>query len=406
MKKILFLSIAWLCITRSAMAISLPEYAYGKPIIFNTQNNSDRWETIVRNADISTYPKSANPWRVFITNEKAVAYESATSSQVINQDIHFMEDFFVADVQGKRLLLFYFEGGRKELMNNNLEIPYEIRNRSSKLYKRGRVDGYLGWVNIDDLLLWTQCPYTSDGIYTKVAIAKDLDYANSGTINMMPEMFLDKGCTVHASNPMYVSALEFYFVLKRDDSGNVLVYKNDRMEEKMHNQRIGWLQSGQFIDWNTRICWEPAYASYDNHPINDYAYTFQTDDAAANYNLKKKRSSTPLNDKRKSTQTVPRSPVLEYENSVALLSVLSNANGEDLGEDIEQMITNWDLLRKSMAQVNVVFVMDATASMKKCFPAMSKAVKNIANSDYFGGQQNIRFGVVAFRNYKDKNSSA
>lgn len=401
MKKYLFLTVLWLLVARNAAAFNMPDRAYAKPRVFDEVNSSPKWEKYLEN-DISTYPKGDNPWRVFITDENAVAYTSSTSSAILTSDIHFMESFYVADVKDRRLLLFYCDQKEQLTATDSLVIPVRIRNTPSKLGKV-RTDGYIGWVDIDNLLLWNICPYTTRGIFDKVAIAKDIDNATSGTIHTMPEMFIDKHCTVHSTSNMYVDAMDFYFVLKRDASGNVLVYKNYEIKDRMENERIGWLELGQFIDWNTRICWEPAFAQYDSHPINDYAYTFRSPDDAGNYDLTKKRSSTPLGEERKSTQILPRSPVLEYEDGVALLSVLSNAKGEDLSADVEKIINDLATLENSLAQVNVVFVMDATSSMKKCFPAMSKAVRNITKSDYYrDSRTDVRFGVVAYRNYKDK----
>lgn len=404
MKKNVFLTILCLLVAHHAAAFDMPDRAYPKPKVFDELNSSQKWEMYLEN-DISVYLKGNNPWRVFITDENAVAYTSSSSSDVLTADIHFMESFYVADVKDRRLLLFYCDQREYITATDSLIIPVKIRNTPSKLGRKGvRENGYVGWVDIDDLLLWDICPYTSRGIFDKVAIAKDIDNATSGTIHTMPEMFIDKHCTVHSTSNMYVDALDFYFVLKRDASGNVLVYKNYEMKERMENERIGWLELGQFIDWNTRICWEPAFSEYDSHPINDYAYTFRSPEDAGNYDLTKKRSSTPLGKERKSTQILPRSPVLEYEDGVALLSVLSNAKGEDLSTDVEKIINDLATLENSLAQVNVVFVMDATSSMKKCFPAMSKAVRNITKSDYDGerSRTDVRFGVVAYRNYKDK----
>lgn len=368
-------------------AISFPSEAMGRPRIFDQMDKSYRWEDVAKNRNFSDL--TDNAWTVYVINEGCKAYETPSSSgREVPCDLRFMEDCYVADISGDYALLFYYDKRLKRL-----EIPAEATKKVSTPTSHGRKNGYVGWVHLNDLLLWNVCPQTKDGIFKKIAVVKDVDALTQTNVNSLPELFVNSKCNKSASNPNYVNALDFYYAFQKNEEGNVLVYRNYQLEGNMRFDVAGWLEYGQYIDWNTRICWEPAF----DGAINDYAYTFKSEDAAYDYDLSEKRSSTALSNKRKGP-TLPRSPILSFENQVAKLSVLASATNVDV--DIERTIKEIEKLERSMSQINVVFVMDATNSMRSCFSAMSKAVLDITKYKYLNN--NVRFGVVVYRNYADE----
>ena len=368
-----------------------PTKALGRPKCFEQNySKSYDWENILVSHNFGEYTN--NPWIVYICNQDAKVYEAPNGSREINHDILFMEDFYVAALQGDYALLFYSDsklGGE-----DGLEIPNIIAKRKSTLNHRRRTDGYIGWVNIDDLLLWNLSPKTEDGIFQKITVVKDVNIASD--FNSMPQLYQDANCT-KALN-MHINALDFYFTLKKSNTGNALVYVNYQLEGRMVGKKVGWVKAGEYIDWNTRICWEPAFGD----GINDYAYTFNSERSLINRVMNDKASTARLTGQRFDTQYEPRSPVVNYDpsSSIAFLSVLANRNAED-NSHIERQ-RQLDIMKKSLSQINVVFVMDATNSMKSCFNAMSKAVQQIAEYRY---NSNVRFGAVVYRNYDDAPNS-
>lgn len=365
-----------------------PEKALGRPKCFEQNYSmSFDWEYIVSTRNFGEHTN--NPWIVYACNDGICAYESPTSnSTVLTDEIYFMEDFYVADLKGDYALLFYCDsklGGE-----DGLEIPGNIARKKSSLTNRRRTDGHIGWVHLDNLLLWSIAPKTPDGIFHKITVVKDVNVASD--FSSMPQLYKDADCTNRTN--MYINALDFYFTLKKSNTGNALVYVNYKLEGRMVGKKVGWIKAGEYIDWNTRICWEPAFGE----EINDCAYTFNSERSLIQRNMNDKASTARLTGERFSTQYEPRSPVVNYDpsNAVAFLSVLANRNGDnDKYIEIQRQL---DIMKRSLSHINVVFVMDATNSMKSCFNAMSKAVQQIAEYRY---NSNVRFGAVVYRNYDD-----
>lgn len=385
------ISCVCVCCAGTAYALTLPSQAMGRPKIFDQVDKSYHWDQMVKNRDFSSLTNNA--WTVYVVNDGCKAYDSPSkSAKEISANLHFMEDFFVASISGDFALLFYYD---KRL--DGLTIPVEATRQVSQFTAHGRRNGYVGWVSIDDLLLWTMCPQTKDGIFKKIAVVKDINALTHSNVNTNPELFVDAQCSKSASSPNYVNALDFYFAFKKDDVGNVLVYKNYQFEGDMRYQIVGWLKYGEYIDWNTRICWEPAF----DGSINDFAYSFASNAAAYDYDLSQIRSKSALSNQRKSPN-IPRSPVLTYNKQVAQLSVLATTSGST-DVDYDKVIREIETLKQSLSKINVVFVMDATNSMRSCFSAMSKAVQNISEYKYLN--DDVRFGVVVYRNYADEKNN-
>ena len=394
--KTVFLSFLLVCST--SFLYSIPNYpatAYGQPECFlQSYSESYNWEEMAKSREFIRGAKSSNPWIVYACEEGLTAYERpSVSSTICVNDIHLMEDFYVADISGDFALLFYYDSHL-----DGLNIPKEISRKKSTFTHRRRTNGYVGWVEIDKLLLWSIAPRTEDGIFKKVAIVKNVNATVD--FNAVPELFDNEACIYRSGQHQYVNAMDFYFTLKKSDNDNALIYQNYQLDGRMVGAKVGWIKSGEYIDWNTRICWEPAFGT---DGINDNAYTFATERDARNKNMSNKVSSARLSAKRYNTQFEPRSPVIEYNpnTSTAFLSVIANKNKNNSGS-VGDVMETINMLEKALSTINIVFVMDATNSMKSCFDAMSNAVKQISKYNYANTDKTtVKFGAVVYRNYKD-----
>lgn len=370
------------------LALNMPTVAKGKPKIFDDVRLSYSWENRSRSRDWGEF--SSKVWHIYVADDKTIAYDSPEASSQLMK-LEFMEDFYVADLKGDYALLFY----SNEVLKG-LSIPATCNKKSVKDVNGRRSNGYVGWVNVDNLLLWTVCPRTKDGVYKKVAVVKDVDHIRPENVDKVPCLYKDEACKV--SSEMYVSNFDFYFLYKKSKNGNVLVYVNYETDEKMLREKVGWIEYGEYIPWDTRVCWEIAFDEGDGNSLNDTARTFVSDDAALDCDISHQISRAVITKERKKP-IFPRSPILNYNsrNFVAQMAVIGNTNGGMSDEDRAKL----DSLKESLSNINVVFVMDATLSMENSFTEMSRAVEKIfeyRNKDKY----TIKYGVVAYRNYKDE----
>lgn len=378
-------------------AIQLPQYALGQPEIFAKNQQGWNWKQIVKNKAWGR--SSRNVWPVYVLNEGTLAYDASSSGNVV-QRLKFMEDFFVAEIQGDRALIFY-----SDTKIHGLEIPEEIRTKKSIFdrFSKLRQSGYVGWVDLENLLLWDVCPMNKFNIFQRVVVVKNMRTITKENVKKIPGLYKSAACEESTFTGKYINALHFYYAFYKDDeTGNMLVTTDYKMGNKMVNAEVGWIESSEYVEWNTRVCWELAFEG----GINDRAYSFKDLKSVdyANFNRKRLSSNTPLVKNRRSAPEVMRSMVLEYDDdeNVAKLAVIGNVSVDgntkentERSAEVENELQTW-IEQKS--NINVVFVLDATSSMDKCFSAMRKAIIRISEYRYL---ERVKFGVVIYRNYAD-----
>lgn len=378
-------------------AIKLPEKALGKPRVFTDKWRSDTWDEVAAKRSWGN-DFTSNPWLVHVANNGAVAYESPSSSSKQLMALDFMDDLYVAQHSGDFVLVFY-----SPVRMNSLDIPASCRKQCVKNRKGYLEEGWVGWVNVDDLLLWSDCPRTKDGVYKKIAVVKNIDNENMSKESMQSAPILYNRESCSGDSVGGCSEFEFYFWYKKSNNGSAaLVYKHYRTEDVMKGEKIGWIDNSEYIQWNTRICWEVAFDEGDNEKLNDTARTFQEEKYACVYDISKQRTGTKIDLLRKDPK-IPRSPILNYnkDNGVAHMSVIGNSKGSGLTEEkrlwIYEQIAKYE---KALSSINIVFVMDATRSMERTFSEMRKALTKV--SEYRHGNLTIKYGCVAFRNFEDE----
>lgn len=396
MQRSILLFIVLSLISITVHAIELPEKAIGKPTIFKSAKQGYRWEEMAKDRNFGEYTN--DPWTVYVSCNDAVAYSEASSGSDIVQSLKFMEDFNVAAIKGDYMLLYYTSTSG----DKSLDIPRKVKKTKSTINRNGiREDGYVGWVKIDDLLLWNECPMTKDGIYEKVCVVKDVEHLNPGNVNKSPRLYGDQNC--NGSYIYSVNANDFYFCYKKGRGNNALICVDNKMRGNMTSTKAGWIERDEYIPWNTRICWEPAFDRRDNG-INNMAYSYQNEFSAQNFNNSDIIAKVQLTSRRQDP-SMARSAILGYSSFTAQMAVIGTP-GKSTPYDpakTAEILNKIEALKNSMSRINVVFVMDGSNSMKECFSSMSNAVKEISKYRYFDDDR-MHFGAVVFRNYKDEAS--
>ena len=397
-KKLLLIVLVLFLFVGELLAIKMPEKAQGMPKVFDDETKSYTWESIAEKRNWGDF--SNNPWLVYVVNDGTIAYDSTSSASRQLMNLDFMEDYYVAQLSGDYALLFYLKGRM-----NGLDIPSSCGKQCVKNAKGYRNDGYVGWVKIDDLLLWHKCPRTKEGVYKKIAIVKNIDDPNMSKerLNSVPILYNTESCSSDTVGK--VGAYEFYFLFKNSKTENAaLVYQQYKINESspMTGEKIGWIAGLEYIPWNTRICWEVAFDDGDNEKLNDSARTFVDDESAFKYDIRKQRTGTKITGIRKDPK-IPRSPILDYdyENGVSQMSVIASSGRNGYSDEENLKIhKKIEELEKSLSSINIVFVMDATRSMERSFYEMRKALKEVSMERY-NNKLTIKYGAVLFRNYED-----
>lgn len=224
---------------------------------------------------------------------------------------------------------------------------------------------------------------------------------------------------------------KFLFILKQTPNGYLLSNTDNLLKDvkRSHINIRGWLPSGKITLWEHRVCLEPntetsvvdKHEGKDFHVIDDennfdkYLQSGQLESekwSIRKINLEYER---PL-------AHVMRMPIIsgwsnETENNKKIAAIAQmiaqededepgSAKIENKGDDIATTKTQLSKMENLAKQINILFVIDGTASLRKYGPAASNAVSEFMKtmrSDLSGN--NFRFALGVYRHYIDSDNS-
>jgi hypothetical protein len=373
--------------------LSLPERAMGIPKVFLDEEESWNWAEIAKDR---RWGESSNQfWRVYVDREGVKAYESPRSTSRVVKKLSFMnsEDVFYVAQEQNGYVLLYLEKDQQQ----NLEISDKAKA--------------IGWVSVDELLLWSTCPRTISQIYQKAVILKDPEeIQNKKDLNEVSPEF-SKSPHEMISTKRRATDLEFYFVFKMVD-GAALLLEDNKITNSLSSTKKGWMKKGLYTLWNDRLCYEPNFGE-EVEGATAAIFTYRTDavrfKSTGNANeFDSLLFNEKLSTKRWSPKKV-RFPVIDidqgsYISRVGTISSLgssSSPTSPDDNEEWEKLTQKINEIETKLRKTNVVFVMDGTSSMKKYYQPMAKALEQAMQQNEMQGA-NMHFGAVVYRNYADE----
>lgn len=267
----------------------------------------------------------------------------------------------------------------------------------------------MGWVKMDNLLLWENCPTNDLGIYHKALIVANVEgWSKAGNTNYDKSYknFVNKDGEEKVKTDM-----TFYFVMK-EVGDYVLLAKSSKMSKGANDQHLyAWVSKNTYVPWDQRTClegnWDPAVAdNLKGEKVGVYKdgkkgteitlgrENGATHNPATKYRFPKKRLRFPLlnisDTKYELTAfATPDGKASEFAEDEAEVDAASKA--EEVKENMLEE-TN---------KINLIVVIDGTSSMENYYKPMQDAIQKAYET--FGSQNGVKVkaGVVIYRDYAD-----
>lgn len=353
-------------------------------------------QNIVKECDVIQLVKSGNwgqnkrpnnpkHWVVYSDRDNNVTYHKPSSSATAIDKLKFNEKVRIANIKNGYALV-YTEPKEGELYP---DISGTAKSR--------------GWIPMENLLLWQSCPANDRGIYPKGLLVTNFDEAEQSKVDL----------GIRYSNPQSKSQIgnikpdmTSYFVMKKDPkSGLVLLAKQAKMDGASDQILYGWVNEDLITLWNERIClepnWDPDDVSFFNNHSNNYH--FYSDASLLNpiatyrYGEKNYEDKNPTSWFRMDPWKLrfPLLPNNELNNNIYKCVTFIDQFEPDLGIAIglENKI-------KLSENVNLIFVVDGTSSMRPYYVSLKNTIQESAN--YFDKQKfNVKVSVVIYKGYND-----
>ncbi len=386
-KNILFITFLLGCVLTMAAQEQLPKkVAVGKPEILKPKSGGTYKKTDLDNefkpgSKWGTKKTVNEFWQVRSDRDRNPVYADATRSRKLNRTLAFGDQVVIAEVKGDMALVY-----EDRKIEHYPDIPSYAK--------------YIGWVPMDNLLLWDACPTDQRGVQYKALIAINVIKLHSnnglkGNLYRSPEDNVD---------PQDLAMdMEFYFIMKESRNGKrVLLCRNPTV---YGNNLYGWIDEQFFSRWNQRACLEPNWdAQYvENHKGQEVG-VFADPNFTSGNKVTRWEFGTSNNDKnawykyRMNPQQL-RFPIIErveeQANRIHCTSFAKNNGEANYTSDMDKANKEVNNTRKMRGQMNIIFLVEATTEMREIFPAIKASLVKCGSFKENGPQ--VKVGAVLYR---------
>lgn len=330
-------------------------------------------------------------WNVWSDRSNNQTYNGPSESSGECEKLKFNQSLRIAKIEKGYALVY------EEPMNG---MTYPVISQQARC---------MGWVKMENLLLWENCPTNDLGIYHKALIVANVEgWSKAGNLNYDKSY---KNPVTKDGQENVKTDMTFYFVMK-EMGEYVLLARSSKMSKGSTDQHLyAWVNKNTFVPWDQRTClegnWSPAVAdNLKGEKVGVYKGEKKgteitlgrengaTTNPATKYRFPKKRLRFPLlnitNTKYELTAfATPDGKASEFVEDEAELDQASKA---------EQVKEN---LMEENNKINLIVVIDGTSSMGNYYKPMQDAIQKAYET--FGHQNGVKVkaGAVIYRDYAD-----
>ena len=362
--------------------ITMPEYIADTDKVQPDWTKSQKWQDwVVSKINRNDFGKpNQMVWPVYSDRANNETYKEPNAFSGIHSRLEFMEKLKVAEVK------------------QGFALVYKTDEKSLDISTTAECKG---WISVKNLLLWEECLRTRNKIYEKALIVHN-PMKHGSPAEKNPPFYMEPDKNAETNPNQRAKDLEIYFVMKTVDVGNTKYYLlSTNMVIKDKTQTVyGWMPGEYITEWNQRLLLEPTYASkavdyYKSKNINPSVFDYNDQDGARQlwtneamgnpfwqyYDFSYKRMH----------EHITRFPIIskasgDIHQVAAISSLSSHKSDPELLKEMEQ-------LKQAKDNINVIFVVDATSSMKPYFQSVANALSEMMKKE---STYPMKTGVVLY----------
>lgn len=379
----------------ATQAQRLTEVKVGRPDVFSSYYQSNINIVDDFKSDKIKFEKKAPYWIVYsdrINNTTYLTPEEGSRNEATKLD--YMQPVTVAEVRGEWLHIY-----------NEKYVQ--------KFPKLSNQYDDLGWIKADKLLLSQYALLDKSSTTRKGMVLLTVNQINDQTKRDEYNRFYSSPIIDPRFKAGYARTFEIYFILKETKNA-MLLSKSDKIsgtKEDLQPVVLGWMPNENVTQWNHRVCleknWEQdAFTEYANKEIPIYEKSEQLEKYLSGFNSKVGLIDTKKLKGKRDNGYDMRSPVLENKESIKKIGTIGKIPGQDVPTNYSILKQKLNELKNRTENINVLFAIDGTQSMKNYFPAVANSISNSINRlKAEHSKNNIKFGVVIYRDYCDGNDA-
>jgi hypothetical protein len=330
--------------------------------------------------------RSQRYWIVYSDRDDNSFYANHHSNSKNNKNASFMQGFYVKNTNGSWL----------HLVDVIDEVDY-------------------GWMHSKNLLLSLYSLKTEGDIQKgtvsiprKAVILTSIDEArNIGGVLKTQKRYYSNPSRAKKYEEGFPKSFQPLFVFKETGT-SVLLGGSDVLDgsaETNKSKIYGWINVADKTDWDTRVALENAQSleadqEYSSSQLNGYI-TLNEIKTCVEDNLCDSKKSIAQFSVGPTRNNVMRRPVISNidENIKKVISVAKDNKDNKV---YESLLTE---ARKLQSNVNIVFVLDATSSMRPYYKSIANSLEKVIDNNQKIIKSNLKLGVVVYRDYADGKSA-
>tara|TARA_B110000971_G_scaffold221937_1_gene271663 strand:+ start:3372 stop:5780 length:2409 start_codon:yes stop_codon:yes gene_type:complete len=336
------------------------------------------------------------PWIIYSDRKNNETMESPNSRRLFGRKLDFMQPLVVKEIEGTWLHVY---------------IPFETINGRSN---NEPVDA--GWINVGNTIVSRYPVLTDQGASKKAMVLLSLEEGvlDRGRIDSVIYNLYNSPTGLEQYELGTSGIFKIYYILK-ESSRMELLTKTDKLGtnlEALQENVAGWMLTKNTTSWNSRLCLEPAFGPEVSNFNHKSAEVYKSRNSLMAW----KNSSWLNTDGRvksfdlSGTMMDPilmRLPILSTPednlSKTTRVATVGNVAGESISDsDKIKWKTEFNSLIKRQRNVNVVFVVDGTTSMKKYMKSIIESIQRIVDQNIDSGiNSKLKFGGVVYRDYLD-----
>jgi len=366
----------------SQCKVSLPEYIANTNKVQPDWSKSQKWQDwAVTKIKRNDFGKPITVvWKVYSDRTNNKTYKEPNVFSGVHSMLKFMEQLKVAEVKQGFALVYQSD-------YSDMEIHPTAECK--------------GWIPVDNLLLWEECPQTHSKIYQKALVVHD-PIKHGSIAEKNPPFYMEPDKNAGTNPNQKAKDLEIYFVMKTTDVGNTKYYLLSRgMLIGNNTQTVyGWMPGEYITEWNQRLLVEPAYASktveyYRSKNVFPTIFS-EMEDARKLWTNEALNNPLWLYSDFRNTrmhQYAMRNPILtQGEIAADIYSVASISSMASQKIDFD-LLKKMEELKQAKDNINVIFVIDATSSMKTYFQSVANVLSEMMKKE---SRYPMKTGVVLY----------
>jgi len=319
-------------------------------------------------------------WRVYSDRNHNALYADARLISKLPTMLAFGQPVVIAEVRGDAALVY-----EDPKMEHFPTIPSYAKS--------------LGWISLENLLLWDKCPTDERGVQYKALIAININKTAgkefTGKYYMSPTSM---------QNPKDLQMdMNFYFIMKETaDGSRVLLCRNPSI---FGNNLHGWVDDNAFSRWDQRACLEPNWdIQYANSHKGQSVGVYATSQLVAGDKVTSWEFGRSNGDKDRWNiyRMVPeqlRFPIVERvredANWIHCTAYADRHGRANFGSGSRSVTNDVERMRQMRSQMNVIIVAEAITEMQDIFPAIKKSIEQCGTFSNQGLK--VKVGAVLYR---------